>query len=172
MTRVVSPKHQKTVCYSQFVLTDSDIVPECIVRPGTLGGLITLYESNFIKFKSLVRDPGRPPEEFVSISARDCALHLRIEEGSRYTRICRLTYLFEEPTGDVALPDMAVRVFLDARLAEVVGWAESHRHPHLAELSSRYATELDRRWARNIVLGKWLDYLLDMGHSLPGSAPV
>jgi uncharacterized protein len=158
------------VCYSQFVLIDSDIVPECVVRPGTLGGLITLYESNFIKFASLVRDPARKSAEFVSQSVRDCPLHLRIEEGSRYTRICRLTYLFDEPTGAVAAPDMAVRIFLDARLAEVVSWAESPRHPHLVALSARYATELDRRWARNIVLSKWLDYLLDMGHSLPAVA--
>jgi uncharacterized protein YqiB (DUF1249 family) len=132
-----------------------------------LGGLITLYESNFIKFASLVGDPARSPAEFISQSMRDCPLHLRIEEGSRYTRVCRLTYLFEDPAGPVAAPDMAVRIFLDARLAEVVSWAESHRHPRLVELSSRYASELDRRWARNIVLSKWLDYLLDMGHSLP-----
>ena len=152
--------------------TDSDIVPECVVRPGTLGGLITLYESNFIKFKTLVSDPTRGPNEFTSVSLRDCPLHVRIEEGSRYTRIYRLTYLFEEPGGLVAAPDMVVRIFLDARLAEVVGWADTHRHPHLIELYSRYTSELDRRWARNIVLSKWLDYLLDMGHSLPGVSPA
>ena len=31
------------------MLADSYIVPECFVRPGTLGGLISLYEGNFIK---------------------------------------------------------------------------------------------------------------------------
>jgi uncharacterized protein YqiB (DUF1249 family) len=67
---------------------------------------------------------------------------------------------------------MVVRVFLDARLAEVVGWADAYRHPHLVELYARYTSELDRRWARNIVLSKWLDYLLDMGHSLPVVTPA
>jgi hypothetical protein len=147
-----------------MVLTDSYIVPECVVRPGSFGGLITLYEGNFIKFSALVRDPARPPVELVSRSATDCPLHLRIEEGSRYTRLCRLTYLFEEPAGAVADPDMAVRLYLDARVAEVIGWAPFHRHPHLTELKSHFATELDRRWAQNIVLSKWLDYVLDMGH--------
>ena len=65
----------------------------------------------------------------------------------------------------VADPDLAVRLYLDARVAEVTAWAAFHRHELLADLTERYSRELDRRWARNIVLGKWLDYLLDNGHS-------
>lgn len=160
------------MCYSQIVFTDSDIVPECIVRPGSFGGLITLYESNFIKLSWLLGDPRRPAVELISRTRRDCPLHLRIEEGSRYTRLCRLTYFFEESAGVVADPDMAVRFYLDARVAEVIGWAAFHRHAHLIELEQRFVTELDRRWGQNIVLSKWLDYLLDMGHSYPLAEPA
>ena len=147
------------------MLADSYIVPECFVRPGTLGGLITLYEGNFIKLCSLLGDPGRMSGQFVSRTRKDCDLHLRIEDGSRYTRELRLTYLFDEPAGPVADPDLAIRLYLDARVAEVTAWAVFHRHELLADLAQRYSRELDRRWARNIVLGKWLDYLLDNGHS-------
>jgi uncharacterized protein YqiB (DUF1249 family) len=152
------------LCYIPAMLADSYIVPECLVRPGTLGGLISLYEGNFIKLSSLLGDVGRASGLFVSRSKRDCDLHLAIEDGSRYTRVLRLTYLFEDPAGRVAEPDLSVRIYLDARVAEVTGWADAHRHDLLAGLVERYSRELDRRWARNMVLGKWLDYLLDNGH--------
>lgn len=152
------------------MLADSYIVPECIVRPGTFGGLISLYEGNFVKLASLLGDPGRGSCQLVSRTARDCDLHLRVEDGSRYTRLLRLTYLFEEPDGPVADPDLAVRLYLDARVAEVTSWAEFHRHPLLDRLVRSYASELDRRWARNMVLGKWLDFLLDNGHSYADAA--
>jgi len=147
------------------MLSDSYIVPECIVRPGTLGGLISLYEGNFIKLSSLLGDPRHLSGRFVSRCSKDCDLHLRIVDGSRYTRELHLTYLFDEPAGQIADPDVSIRVYLDARVAEVTDWANFHRHKMLSNLASRYSRELDRRWARNIVLGKWLDYLLDNGHS-------
>lgn len=156
---------KKRLCYSPIMWADSDIVPECIVRPGSLGGLISLYEGNFIKLAALLGDPTVPDGRFVSQSPRDGDLHLSIEEGSRYTRLLRLTYWFDEPPGDrVADPDLVLRLYLDARVAEVVGWAQFHRHAELAGIARCFATEIDRRWARNMMLGKWLDYLLDNGH--------
>ena len=101
----------------------------------------------------------------MSRCSKDCDLYVCIADGSRYTREVHLTYLFDEPAGRVADPDVSIRVYLDARVAEVTNWANFHRHKMLSQLASRYARELDRRWARNIVLGKWLDYLLDNGHS-------
>jgi uncharacterized protein YqiB (DUF1249 family) len=147
------------------MLADSDIVPECIVQPGSLGGLISLYEGNFIKLRALLGEPAAATGPSRSVSATDCPLHLTIEEDSRYTRLLRLTYLFEEPGGAVADPDLVVRVYLDARVVEVIGWAAFHRHDALAAIASRWAREIDRRWARNMVLSKWLDYLLEHGHS-------
>jgi uncharacterized protein YqiB (DUF1249 family) len=147
------------------MLADSYIVPECIVRPGTLGGLISLYEGNFIKLIALLGDTTASTGHFVSRCRADCDLHLSVEEGSRFTRMLRLTYVFDEASGTVADPDMALKIFLDARVAEVVSWAGFHRHGFLETLGARYGRELDRRWARNMVLSKWLDYLLDNGHT-------
>lgn len=147
------------------MLTDSDIVTDCLARPGTLGGLISLYEGNYVKLSALIGDVSGRVGQFISRSERDFNLHLCVEDGSRYTKLLRLTYLFDEPRGPVADPDLAVRVYMDARVAEVVAWAEFHRHERLAALMRKYERELDRRWACNMVLSKWLDYLLDNGHS-------
>jgi uncharacterized protein YqiB (DUF1249 family) len=147
------------------MLADSDIVPECIAVAGTFGGLVSLYEGNFLKVSTLLGDPRNlPMGAGVSRSPTDCDLHVAVEEGSRYTRLLRLTYLFDEPSGTVADPDLVVRLYLDARVAEVVSWAAFHRHETLAALAQHYARELDRRWVRNMVLSKWLDFLLGHGH--------
>ncbi|MBM4197182.1 MAG: DUF1249 domain-containing protein [Gammaproteobacteria bacterium] len=146
------------------MLADSDIVPECVVGPGTLGGLIALYEGNFIKLKSLLGDPSAIPSCCFSSSPTDCRLHLSVQEDSRYTRLLRLTYLFDEPLGIVADPDLVMRVYLDARVVEVISWADFHRHDALRELQASLCGEIDRRWSRNMVLSKWLDYLLHHEH--------
>jgi len=35
------------------MLVDSLLVPQCVYRPGTFTGLMTLYESNYIKLHQL-----------------------------------------------------------------------------------------------------------------------
>ena len=64
-------------------------------------------------------------------------------------------------------PDLTVRVYHDARLVEAVGGREEHRHHKLQELAKTHSRELDWRWRNNMMLNKWLDYLLDMGHEFP-----
>jgi hypothetical protein len=151
------------------MFSDSYIVPECLVRPGSFGGLMALYESNFIKLSHLIGTPNLDCETYISTSTKDCALHLGIDACSRYTREFRLTYLFEDPDGLVAEPDLLVKVYLDARMTDVMGWADWQRHTVLAGLAQRFSRELDRRWSCNMMLSKWLDYLLDMNH---GFRPV
>jgi uncharacterized protein YqiB (DUF1249 family) len=135
---------------------------------------MALYEGNFIKLISLapaLKPPGSGmlPARAASISraARDLDLHLSVDAVTRYTIDLRLTYLFDDASGLCADPDLHLRVYLDARMVEVISWSESHRHEVLRQLAITSSRELDRRWSQNIMLGKWLDYLGDMGHSLP-----
>ncbi len=146
------------------MLADSYIVPECDASPGSFGGLMALYEANFIKFAQLSGDPQDLSVDSVSTPQGDFPLYLTVSEVTKYTRVLRLTYLFETSTGLVADPDLGMRIYLDARLVEVTGWAASHQHNALLQLRRHYGRELDRRWSRNMMLSKWLDFLLDAGH--------
>ena len=167
----------ETLCYSPNVLADSYIVPQCRAEPRSLGALMALYEGNFIKLIALApalklpgaRSPGAGSQQTASISrtAHDLDLHLCVDAVTRYTIDLRLTYLFEEAAGLAADPDLHLRVYLDARMVEVISWAVAHRHEVLRQLAVSSSRELDRRWSQNIMLGKWLDYLGDRGHSLP-----
>lgn len=144
---------------------DSYIVPECIVRPGSFGGLMTLYEANYIKLNQLIPKLSGRSGFAISPSHSDCDLYLTIEHQTKYTCELRLTYLFEEEGDLVADPDLVAKVFYDARMVEVCSWIDSHRHALLKSLSQQHKRDIDQRWTRNIMLSKWLDYLLEQGAS-------
>ena len=160
---------QKKLCYSRIMISDSYIVPECAIGRGSFGGLMALYESNYIKFDRLVGCLGARYEgiddDYYSKVPGDCDLFLSIESRSRYTRVLRLTYRFEDAGHTIADPDLRIRIYLDARMTEVAGWAPHHQHSVLRGLAQRFTRELDRRWSRNMMLSKWLDYLTEKGHS-------
>jgi len=150
------------------MLVDSLLVPECIYRPGTFTGLMSLYESNFVKLRSLAADLDWPADAIVSVSMRDQALHAEVLRREPYTTTLRLTYWFDDAGIAVPEPDLVLRVYHDARLVEAVSSAEPHRHAKLREWTRAGRTELDRRWRGNMFLNKWLDYLFEVGHSLDG----
>ena len=132
--------------------------------PGSFVGLMTLYESNFVRLRWLVDDLRAVTAPTVSRSASDCDLYLTPLELSKYTSVFRLTYEFGESTASVRDPDLEVCVYHDARLAEVRSFLGLQRHPLLSKLQSGLKRELDQRWARNMMLNKWLEYCAEQGH--------
>ena len=85
-------------------------------------------------------------------------------ERCRYTVTLSLSYYFDSGEERIADPDMKVRAYLDGRLAEAMSMSGSHRHSELRRLVREHREELDARWRKNVVLNKWLDYLLHQGH--------
>jgi uncharacterized protein YqiB (DUF1249 family) len=152
------------------MVVDSLLVPQCVYRPGTFTGLMTLYESNYIKLRQLVSELDWPAGAIVSSSPRDNDLHAEIVRREPYTTTLRLTYWFDDACGASAPdPDIVVRIYHDARLVEAVSSGDGHRHEKLRELARSGHSELDRRWRLNMLLNKWLDYLFEVGHSLGGA---
>lgn len=146
------------------MLLDSHLVPQTIVKPRSFVGLMALYESNFLRLLRLIPEVDRLDGCFRSRVAGDCDLHIAILQRSRYTVTLSLTYHLETDDGLLIDPDMTIRVYLDGQLAEVMGIGAKQRHVALRELVREHRRELDRRWQRNIILNKWLEYLSDQGH--------
>ena len=146
------------------MLLDTYLVPETIAKPRSFVGLMALYESNYLRLLRLIPEIDRLDGCFRSRVAGDCDLYVEVLERSRYTVTLSLTYQFETDDGVLVDPDMTVRVYLDGQLAEVMAIGSHQRHPTLRRLVREHRKELDRRWRRNIVLNKWLDYLSDQGH--------
>ena len=152
------------LCYIQTMLRECQLVPESIVRPRSFVGLMALYESNHIRLMQLIPELSRLDGYYRSRVAGDADLHLEIVERSRYTITLSLSYFFEEDGRRVADPDMKIRVYLDGQMTEATNFTGEHRHPEFRRLSRVHRFELNRRWRRNMILNKWLEYLLDKGH--------
>jgi uncharacterized protein YqiB (DUF1249 family) len=146
------------------MIVDSLCVTSWRARPVSFVSLMTLYESNYIRLRALLGDARALPGESVSRTPGDLDLHVHAIEHCRYTTILRMTYLFGEAGGAVAEPDLEVRVYHDARLAEACGSATRLRHPGLAGLRDTLPAGLGERWLRNMLLNKWLDYCAERGH--------
>ncbi len=133
--------------------------------PRSFVALMGLYESNDRRLRALAGDPRRLSGVRRSRVAGDCELVLTVLEQSPYTTTLELTYLLGG-AGEIGrtAPDMLVRLYHDARLAEALGWSATHAHNVLKGLRREAERELDHRWARNVMLNKWLEYCVERGH--------
>jgi uncharacterized protein len=133
-------------------------------RPGDFVSLMTLYESNYIRLRALAGDVFTAPDVQVSVCAVDSPLHLRVVERSPYTVTLIMTYEFSDAGGKTMEPDLQLRVYRDARLAEALRFGHWRDRATFSERRRRLGRNLDARWQRNIMLNKWLEYCFDCGH--------
>lgn len=151
---------------------DSLCISSWRARPVSFVSLMTLYESNYIRLSALLGDVRALHGTVVSSTPGDLDLHVEALEHCRYTSILRMTYLFSSDGGTFAEPDLEVRVYHDARLAEARQDAARLRHPGLCGLRDSLPAGLGKRWIRNMLLNKWLDYCSERGHRFaPRTAP-
>lgn len=146
------------------MLSEYQLVLERLAKPRSFVGLMSLYESNYLRLQRLIPELERLDGYYRSRVVGDCDLHVEIIQRSRYTVTLSLSYFFYEAGERTADPDMMVRAYLDGQLAEAMTFRGTHRHAELRRLSRAHSEELDKRWRRNMVLNKWLEYLIDQGH--------
>lgn len=118
--------------------------------PRSFVSLMTVYESNYIRLGWLIPALAAIEGSQVSRVDGDPALHLEVIEHTPYTSLIHLSYRLD----GVQVPDMQVRVYHDARVAEV----------HSCAGAPTEGGELEKRWTRNMMLNKWLEYCVERGH--------
>lgn len=141
-------------------------------RPRGFAALMSLYESNYLRLTRLCGDPAKLAGERLSRVAAGCDLKLTVQEQCAYTVTLGLTHLFHDPAAArpematlLSYPDVRIRVYCDARLAQAQHWRADRPEPFAGDLL-RAERELQHRWDYNNMLNKWLEYCLDLGHSL------
>jgi uncharacterized protein YqiB (DUF1249 family) len=144
-------------------------------RPRGFAALMALYESNYLRLARLCGQPARLVGERVSHVAGGCDLKLTVLEQCPYTTTLGLTHLFHDPAAVgaglatfMSYPDVRIRVYGDARMAQAQHWAADRPEPYGRQLA-QMERELEQRWLHNNMLNKWLEYCLDLGHSLIAS---
>jgi uncharacterized protein len=146
------------------MLLEHQLVPQAIAKPRSFVGLMSIYESNYLRLQQLIPDIERLDGYYQSRVAGDCDLHLEIIDRSRYTITLSLSYFFFDGTDRISDPNMVIRAYHDGGLAEAMSYMGDNRHADFRRLSRSCRYELDCRWRRNILLNKWLEYLMDQGH--------
>jgi len=139
-------------------------------RPRSFVSLMTLYESNYIRFGWLAPEPSRIAQRAVSRVAGDCTLELTVVEQARYTTTLALSYLFKEGARELREPGLRVRLYHDARLAEATGITAVARQPAPRRVEARLGGAADGSWSRNVLLNKWLEYCAERGHRFVAAA--
>jgi uncharacterized protein len=150
------------------MLCEADIKVSWRARPRGFVALMSLYESNYLRFLHMAGDPTRLTGTLISRVDGDCELHLAVLEHMPYTSMLTLTYVL--PSGANGcferLPDLSLRAYHDARLLE----ADQFRQQRPKEHNTRRRDplqgerELHQRWTRNMMLNKWLEYCVERGH--------
>jgi uncharacterized protein YqiB (DUF1249 family) len=162
----------ETLCYIRPMLLDHLCITSWRARPVSFVSLMSLYESNYLRLRELAGDVRRHHGAVVSGVSSDCDLHLAVLEHTPYTSALRLTYVFEDADATVADPDLEIRVYHDARLADVSACGRWIRHQSLDHVRKGIPAQLGERWLRNMLLNKWLDYCLERGHEFTPAARV
>ncbi|HXN09942.1 MAG TPA: hypothetical protein VN859_01765, partial [Steroidobacteraceae bacterium] len=68
-------------------------------RPRGFIALMSLYESNYLRFVQLAGEPDRLAGTLISCPAGDCELQLAVLEHMRYTSALSLSYILPRKCG-------------------------------------------------------------------------
>lgn len=122
-----------------------------------------IYECSYIRLRNLVHDIDLLSESNVSKAEKALDLTMRVVERCKFTSTLNLTYHFDDE-GTFPAPDMTLRIYHDAQLAEVIacGRRRGHRQAIYNRMYNRYT--LLEKWRMNRFLQKWLGYCLLQGH--------
>lgn len=134
------------------------------VRARDLPALMELYEINYIQLRQLMPDMDALPRENISKHEAVLALHLKITERCKYTTTFQLTYEFKDEKGVFIAPDLVVRMYHDAQVAEVIsrGRRRGNRQAEYDRFHQNHS--LESKWRVNRFLQKWLGYCLRQNH--------
>ncbi len=138
------------------------LIHDCVLQDlgGTFPGLMDLYERNYIGMRRLLPQTPAVGSILLSQVSEGLDLHLEVVERFPYTSEVVLTYHFCKAGQIVAEPNLHIRIYTDARLAEVMS-AKLRNWP---EFQIQSGSQLDARWHVNRFLYKWINYCLHQGH--------
>ena len=148
------------------MILDHEIVPQSSAEPGSFVGLMTLYESNYIKLNYLfpkIRQYNTD-KSIKSLFGND--IHLGINKKTKYTMIISMTYSFEEIDIIEYEPNLTIKIYFDSRSAEVISIGKLNKKSRLRDITYQNKNIINQLWRRNIILNKWLDYIIDCDYSI------
>ena len=131
-----------------------------------LGRLQDVQEEIFRQLQLLIPEQVTLSDSFCSRVDGSPLLRMDILERHPYTQFIRLTYSFENGDEPKLAPDAHIRLYQDARLAEVTSFNSDQGCRRMASPYYPPRQLFQKNWRQNLTMDKWLGYLLMQGHSV------
>ena len=148
------------------MIFDHEIVPQSIAEPNSFVGLMTLYESNYVKLNHLFPNIKQYDDDRSIKSPFGNDIQLGVNKKTKYTMIVSMTYSFEESEIIEYEPNLTIKIYFDSRSAEVIGIGKLSKKSKLRDITYQNKNIINQLWRRNIILNKWLDYIIDCDYSV------
>lgn len=134
--------------------------------PGRFEFLMGLYAENYHRLTRLFAPQRLAPGRYVSDVDDGLDVLLHVQECHPYTLELELTYDFVDARTGQRAPSAQLRMYTDAHVAEAL-----HCHPgqHLWQVLGPFSsahTVFQHRLRMNSFLSRWLEYLVEQGHSI------
>lgn len=126
--------------------------------------LMETYTENFQRLTRLFQPQGLPPGRYVSQVPGGLDLLVDVLEQHAYTVELRLSYRMHDAATGQPDPSAYVRLYRDARQAEVTHCYIGRHWQDVLGLRPSVQAMVGHRLRMNSFLNKWLDYLDGQGH--------
>lgn len=123
-----------------------------------------LHEANYCLLMKLVPCLHDITEAAVSIAYKSADLYLQIHEHTPYTTVLSLTHKLSVGESIIPVPDLWLRVYHDARVAEAIAQRDGVGPAHSRDYPLQLGLDADIKWTLNHFMEKWLRYCLIAGH--------
>lgn len=125
-------------------------------------------EANYLRLMRLLPDMrNRPDTRRIAMSQGDRLLGvlvLTVTESCPYTTTVQISQ--QDCLPWLPVPQMDVRVYHDARMAEVIGAENARRFRGIYSYPNAQMHQPDEKNQLNLFLGEWLGHCLACGHEL------
>ncbi|PMH39812.1 dehydrogenase [Vibrio sp. 10N.286.49.B3] len=127
-----------------------------------LAGLMRVYETNYAKLNALL--PNEPSVgDIRCYQAAQMVYQLTVTEVTKYTTLIDICQSNETPV--FPLPHMSVRLYHDARVAEVCTFDQIGRVQAKYDYPNKKMMQKDEKHQLNLFLSDWLTFCLRSGIS-------
>jgi len=131
-----------------------------------LTGLMAECEANYARLLKLLPDMAQTKSRQLAItypSGQTVRIQLELLEDFRYTSTVQIRHCASAGPW-LHTPCVAVRLYHDARMAEVVDAQHLRQLKGIYNYPNAYMHQADEKVQRNLYLGEWLCYCLQHGH--------
>ncbi|MEZ5462315.1 DUF1249 domain-containing protein [Dokdonella sp.] len=136
------------------------------VLPSRFAWLMGMHGENYHRLDRLFA-PQRLATGYYFSSVDDhLDVRLQVIEHHAYTIDIEMTYCIRDPESGGLVPSARIRMYRDARVAEVLHYHSDQRLERALGPLPPARTVFERRVRKSSFLNRWLEYLAEQGHSI------